>query len=255
MHEWIRDLTRELSPIYQLSITRHPELESDGGPAHNGDNLLPPVAVMPMPTLSVRDHVRRTLTERILAGVYQPGDRLIELQIARELGVSQGSVREALRELEASRIVHTEPHRGTRVRTVSPREMREAYLVRGLLEEAAAPAAARALKGRAEELWAECEAIVAAAGRGDLTEQAARNARFHRLIVAASGNGVLLRLWDALAFETRTRVQLSRPKADPVGDAATHRPIAKALEKGDGKAAARLLREHAESFAPPEPAP
>ncbi|QEL19790.1 GntR family transcriptional regulator [Limnoglobus roseus] len=210
---------------------------------------------MPIQTLSVRDHVRRTITERILAGVYQPGDRLIELQIARELGTSQGSVREALRELEASRIVETAPHRGTRVRTVSPQEMRESYLVRGLLEEAAAPMAAKAFKGNAEQLWNECDTIIACAERGELSEQAAHNAAFHRMIVAASGNGVLLRLWDTLAFETRTRVQLSRPKADPVGDAKTHRPIAKALENGDGKLAGRLLREHAEFFAPPADAP
>jgi DNA-binding GntR family transcriptional regulator len=58
---------------------------------------------------SVREQVRRTLTERILAGHYKPGDRLVELQIARELGASQGSVREARRELEASRLVESEP--------------------------------------------------------------------------------------------------------------------------------------------------
>jgi DNA-binding GntR family transcriptional regulator len=64
---------------------------------------------------SIRDQVRRTLTERILAGHYKPGDRLVETQIARELGTSQGSVREALRELEASRLVESNPRRSTRV--------------------------------------------------------------------------------------------------------------------------------------------
>ena len=87
---------------------------------------------------SVRDQVRRTLTERILAGHYKPGDRLVELQIARELGTSQGSVREALRELEASRLVESEPRRGTRVRVVSLKELQDAYFARGILEQAAA---------------------------------------------------------------------------------------------------------------------
>ena len=80
---------------------------------------------------SVRDQVRRTLTERILAGHYKPGDRLVELTIARELGTSQGSVREALRELEASRLVESEPRRGTRVRVISLKELQDAYFARG----------------------------------------------------------------------------------------------------------------------------
>src|SRR5258708_1295624 len=106
-----------------------------------------PRAPMSVQKASVRAQVRRTLTEPILLGQYQPGGRLIELQIARELGTSQGSVREALRELEASRLVETTPHRGTRVRMVGVAEIREAYSVRGLLEQAAAPTAAVALKG------------------------------------------------------------------------------------------------------------
>lgn len=202
---------------------------------------------------SVRDQVRRAITERIVTGHYQPGDRLVELQIARELGVSQGSVREALRELEASHLVETEPHRGTRVRVVSPREVREAYFARGLLEQAAAIPAAKAFKGNGDllrDLREACEAIVHAATARNLSDQAAWNTTFHRMIMEASGNGVLLRLWDSLAFETRTRVSLARPKADPVKDAKSHRPIVEAFELGDGRAAGRLLREHAESFAP-----
>src|ERR1700722_18894673 len=106
---------------------------------------------------SVRSQIRRTLTERILAGQCQPGERLIELQLAKELGTSQGSVREALRELEATRLVETTPHRGTRVRMVGVPEIREAYFARGLLEQAAAQTAAVALKGRAEELRKDVE--------------------------------------------------------------------------------------------------
>lgn len=201
---------------------------------------------------SVPDQVRRLITERIIAGQYQPGDRLIELQIAREMGVSQGSVREALRELEASRLVETEPNRGTRVRVVTPREIHEAYFARGLLEEAAAIDAARVLKGNAAGLWEEFEAILCAARAGDLSLQAAHNTAFHRLIMEAAANSVLLRLWESLAFETRTRVNMARRGADPVRDAETHRPIVEALDRGSGRIAGKLLREHAMSFAPPE---
>src|SRR3954469_16342168 len=107
----------------------------------------------------MRDQIRRTLVQRILDGYYQPGDRLVELQIARELKTSQGPVREALRELEALRLVESETYRGTRVRALSEREMEDAGRVRGMLEEAAAQWAAAVLKRNVSPLRAELEAI------------------------------------------------------------------------------------------------
>jgi len=199
---------------------------------------------------SVRDQVRRTLTERILARHYQPGDRLVEMQIARELGTSQGSVREALRELEASRLVESEPHRGTRVRVVSLKELQDAYFARGALEQAAAATAAKSFKGNVEQLRREFQGVLDAAEARDFGEQAAHVYAFHRRIVEASGNCVLLRLWDSLAIETRARVRLGWAAIDLQQVKASYEAILAALEKGDSRASARLLQEHAASFAP-----
>ncbi len=71
---------------------------------------------------------------------------------------------------------------------------------------------------------------------------------FHRLIVDASGNLVLLRLWDSLMLEVRTRIGLAQLDIDLTTAAETHVPIVEALDRGDGEAAARLLHEHAEFF-------
>ena len=199
---------------------------------------------------SVPAQVRRVLTERILAGHYQPGDRLVELQIARELGTSQGSVREAFRELEASRLVESEPHRGTRVRVITPREMREAYYARGILEQAAAKAAARAFKGDVSRLREMADAVLRAADKRNLTEQAASVYALHRAIVAASGNKTLLRLWESLALEIRVRVRLGWAPVDRERAGGSYDAILAALEAGDGRTAGRLLRQHAEAFAP-----
>src|SRR4051812_11787830 len=186
---------------------------------------------------SVPGQVRRVLTERILAGQYAPGERLIELQVARELGVSQGSVREALRELEASRLVQSEPHRGTRVRVIRLAEMREAYFVRGVLEEAAAEGAARSFKGKVTDLREHVAGVLAAAADGDFGEQAAHVFAIHHAIVAASGNSTLLRLWESLALETRVRIRLSWGDIDCTQVAASYDAIIAALERGDGKKA------------------
>jgi DNA-binding GntR family transcriptional regulator len=195
----------------------------------------------------IRGQIKRLLLARILDGTYRPGDRLLELQIARELNTSQGPVREALRELEALRMVECKAYCGTRVRGVNAREMREAYQVRGALEELAAPAAARSLKGNVAGLRVELEALRSAAKTRDLDAYAAHNLSLHRLIVEASGNSVLLRIWESLDFEARARVALERPIS--LREAAeTHQPIIDALNRGDGRLAARLLRAHAESF-------
>jgi DNA-binding GntR family transcriptional regulator len=199
---------------------------------------------------SVRDQVRRTLTERILTGHYQSGERLIELQIARELGTSQGSVREALRELEATRLVETTPNRGTRVRVVGVPEIREAYGVRGLLEQAAANTAAEAFKGSVEELREGVACILRAADAKQYADQAAAVYALHRKIVAASGNATLLRLWESLAFETWVRIRLGWGEINRRLAETSYDRIIAALERGDGEAAGQFLREHAEAFAP-----
>lgn len=198
----------------------------------------------------IRAQIRRVLLTRILDGTYRPGDRLKELQIAREFQTSQGPVREALRELEALRLVESETYRGTRVRAISPLEMREAAEVRGVLEQAAAAKAAGRLKGNAAPLHAELDALRAAAATGDLDAYSRCNMAFHRRIVEASGNAVMLRVWDSLMLEVRTRIGLNQLDLDLPAVAETHLPIIEALERGDGERAGSLLRAHAEMFIP-----
>ncbi len=196
----------------------------------------------------MRDQIRRVLVQRILEGYYKPGDRLVELQIARELKTSQGPVREALRDLEALRLVESETYRGTRVRALSEREREHAGMVRGVLEQTAAQWGAATLKGRVGALRAELEAMRCAAAIQDLDAYAEHNMTFHRAIVEASGNPVLVRVWDSLMLEVRTRIGLVQLAIDLAFAAETHVPIIDAFDRGDGETAGRLLREHAEMF-------
>ncbi len=200
----------------------------------------------------MREQVKRVLLNRILDGTYQPGERLVELQIAREMNTSQGPVREALRELEGLRIVESQTYRGTRVRGVSAREMREAYQVRAVLEELAVQLAISQIGANPEPLIAEVEAMAEAARLHDLDRFAEHDAAFHRLIVEASGNSVLLQVWDSLASEARTRINLLRATLSLEELAQLHQPIIDALVRGDGKTTVQLLREHFETAQPPD---
>src|SRR5579875_1646335 len=90
---------------------------------------------IPIPSRScIRDRIRDVLVARILDGTYPAGMRLKELTLAREFGVSQAPIREALRELEGSGLVTSERYRGTRVRGADYQEIRESYELRGLME-------------------------------------------------------------------------------------------------------------------------
>lgn len=194
------------------------------------------------------DRIRSELATRIFDGVLKPGDRLVELEIAREFDTSQTPVREAIRELESLGLVECAPYRGTRVRGISDREMVEAYTVRGVLEQLAAELAAPRLKGNVASIRTSLAAIHEAARIPDIDAYARHNMEFHRAIVVASDNQVLIQSWDRLSFEARVRLHL-RHHQEPnlVARAREHDAPVDALEAGDGVTAGRLLREHAES--------
>ena len=197
----------------------------------------------------LRDQVKDVLVERILDGVYGPGERIVEIRVAEEFGVSQAPVREALRELELLRLVVSEPFRGARVREVSPEELAEIYPVRAALEEVAARGATPALAGDVSALAAEVKAMRKAAKHGDVHDFIAHDVAFHRVIVDASGNRTLQELWRSLHVDLRTTITLIKHVEDLAGVAESHVPVLEAIEAGDAELAASVLRRHIESFA------
>jgi len=196
----------------------------------------------------LREQVKEVLLARILDGVYAPGDRLVEIQLAGELGVSQAPVREALRELETLRFVFSEPFKGTRVRGVSREEVVEIYPVRAALEGLAARLAAVGLRGEVDPLRDLFEAMLRAAEAGDLREQVALDVAFHRRNVEAAGNRTLLETWASLRIEARTLITFLKADIDLLDLAETHRPVLEALADRDPDRAETSLRRHVESF-------
>ena len=89
-----------------------------------------------------REEIREKLIEDILYGRLAPGARIVETRIAQQLGVSQGPVREALRDLELLGFVVSSPFRGTQVRQISTDDLLEIYPIRAALEGVAARGAA-----------------------------------------------------------------------------------------------------------------
>jgi DNA-binding GntR family transcriptional regulator len=181
---------------------------------------------------SMRDHITHVLMDQIINGVYPPGERLIELQIAKEMNTSQGPVREALRDLEGLGLVISERYKGTRVRAISDRELKESYQIRAVLEDLAARLAAPKLKDNTKVLEVELAALTKGAKAANRATYADHSLAFHRAIVEASGNRTLLAVWQSVLLESRFRFTISRMTD------------AELLARVAGK----LLREHIEQF-------
>ena len=198
------------------------------------------------PSLSGR--IRKTLIERIATGHYKSGERLIELKLAEEFGTSQLPVREALRDLEMAGLVTSKPRRGSFVKPFATSAQREIYLVRGALEEAAARLATTSLALDIMVLQREVDGMRQAARTRNIEQMIVHSVQFHRMIVAAAGNELLLKLWDSLHLEIHTRVTLYEPGIDFMAAAESHQPIVDAIRARDVELACRLSREHQAYF-------
>lgn len=194
---------------------------------------------------SLREQVRDLLLDRIVAGEYPPGSRLVETRIAEELGVSQAPVREALRDLEQlSCVVHT-PFRGCSVRGLSADDLLEAYPVRGALEGLAARlAASRISSDQLDVLAQQVDAMRAATRSADVAAESAADATFHATIIEAAANSVLSRQWHQLQPFARTFISLALPNSEHGDLADRHLPILDALRSHDAAAAEAAMHEH-----------
>ncbi|HEX6399850.1 MAG TPA: GntR family transcriptional regulator [Actinomycetota bacterium] len=191
------------------------------------------------------DQVKERILEGILTGHYPPDSRIVETQVARELGTSQAPVREALRGLEALGVVEIAPFRGARVRRPSRREIIEAYSVRSTLETLAARLALpRMTQDDIVELARHHDTMQAAARAGDGHAVAEADARFHARIVELADNGTLERVWRSLEPFSRTYLTLAVPGADPQWSADLHGPILDALRSRDVNAVVASLEHH-----------
>jgi DNA-binding GntR family transcriptional regulator len=198
---------------------------------------------------SARDRIRWALLKRISEGVYRPGERLKEMKLAQEFDVSQAPVREVFRELETLGVLASRRYRGTHVREISSRENRDAYQLRGYLEEIAVQLIpAEKLKDAIQSIEELQASMRTAAQTGDMDGFARANTLFHRSIVSISSNQTLVKVWESLEIGMLSRLNLQKNEKKLRSLADIHQPIVDSLKLGDLKQAGVLLREHAFSF-------
>ena len=191
------------------------------------------------------DQVKDHLLQAILSGHYPPGSRIVETRVARELGLSQAPVREALRDLGTLGVVEITAFQGARVRRPTKADLLEALDVRLELESLGARLAiSRLSEADGCQLQEFVDGMVRAAIAGDTREEARIDAAFHARIIDIAGNGTLGWVWRHLEPVSRTQITFEIPSVDPQQIANLHQPILDALRLGDAAAAREAIRCH-----------
>jgi len=187
------------------------------------------------------------LSLAIQSGLYAPGQRLIETSLTKQLGVSRGSLREALRRLAADGLVTLKPHHSATVRMMDHRAVIAILEVREVLEGLAASQAAKKIgeqenRERALELKLEVKREQA---EGDIGEFLENNIDFHHAIIDLTGNRVLYQQVEQLQIPSTRAVLLEKITRDKwVRSLSDHMAIVDAILDGDALLAEHLMRAH-----------
>jgi len=156
-------------------------------------------------TQNKRNVLRKDIANKIRAAIFSgrlaPGDKILETYWAKELGVSQGPVREAIRDLDSIGLVETIPFKGSRVKKMSDKYVVDNYNVRMWLEVKSVKDAIYLLAD--EDLMTLCKKLdevlremCNCAQIGNLSSFSSCDATFHRLVIEATSNEVLLNTWS-----------------------------------------------------------
>ncbi|MEU0373470.1 GntR family transcriptional regulator [Streptomyces sp. NPDC006283] len=198
---------------------------------------------------SLRDQIREHIVEGIVSGRWKPGERIVERRIATELEVSQTPVREALRELESLRLIESAPNKGVRVRSLTAADLEESYPVRAGLEQIAAELAADRLADDCSALTPHVTALYEADAAGDSAAQVRHTVAFHRELVKAASNGVLLHTWEGLGIEVFTALSIRWLGTVQKSYAEEHQDLVEAFRRRDPEIGA-LVKAHVLGCAP-----
>ncbi len=177
----------------------------------------------------------------ILDGRRRPGSRLAQQALARQFGVAQSVIREALLELQARGLVEASYNRGLFVSHIDAQRLLESFEVREAHERLAVRLCCeRTTRADLRQLAQTAERAYSLGKAGRLDEMGALDREFHQRLVRLSGNGMLVRLAESHWVLGKT-VRIGR---DPRVVRAEHLAILKAIEAGDADEAERVVRDH-----------
>ena len=186
------------------------------------------------------------LSQEILSGRSDPGERLVEEQLTRRLGISRAPLREALRLLAQQGLVEHIPRRGVRVATLSDEDVRELYEVRDVLERHAVQS--RPADADLSGLHVALEVMRKATESGDRMTIADAHRSFHVAVVALGGNRQLTQLYESVLVRIQLYMAVNLRREAEAADAADgvhrHERLMAAVQRGDADEVLEELSTH-----------
>ncbi len=198
------------------------------------------------PHRSIRAHIADAIRSAILAGELQSGQRLVERELAEQMGTSRAPIREALLQLEQEGFVETTPYRQTRVAGVNEVEVRELLLpIRTALE---AFALRRFMMMRDEKVWQSLLETVAemqlAATQEDRAGVVEEDLEYHRVLMQAAGYPHAIRLWASITPIILRTFYIGTTKRSLVETVTGHETLLAAIRSGNVAKAEQVLSDH-----------
>lgn len=197
----------------------------------------------------LREIVFETLREAIISGQLAPGERLMEVQLAEDMGVSRTPVREAIRKLELEGFVVMVPRKGAYVADMTAKDVADVFEIRAALESLACGLAAeRITEGELDELEKMLHRVADSVGQHDLEALVQADTDFHDMLYRASRNQRLVQIISNL------REQIQRFRAISLAAPGRmqqtleeHKRLVEAVAERDVARAAQLAQEHIEN--------
>lgn len=195
---------------------------------------------------TLRKEIRDYIQQQIASGRFKAGDRIVETQMARELGVSQAPVREAILELAAMGLLEERPYSGSFIRKLTAADIEDIYNTRAFLDEYAARRAAQRIGlEQLEKMEALLREMDEAENPHDFVE---KDIAFHAMVVDAAGSPALKKVWESLRLVEWTGLSVAVTRNTLPELAKQHWQIFRLLERHADHTAGAYMFLHIKNF-------
>lgn len=201
---------------------------------------------MPIQRATYKDHVIQYIYTALQENRYQPGDKILESQLAEELGISRAPIREALAELVSSGLLTYKPQVGNFIASMSEKEIIDSYIARGILEGAAAAEAIHFITvaeiSGLEKMTRQMEALARSGQRKELIDI---GQQFHEAIFQRCQNTQIVHFTKLLSLKLHLLFYKYWAKLySPEEIRERHLEIVNAIKQQDPEHLERLIRQH-----------
>lgn len=194
---------------------------------------------------NISEELVKYIKQQIISGELNPGDRIVETKLARELGVSQTPVREAIRHLHGEGIITIVPNKGPMVRTLDMKDVFEIYSVRSMLEGLAIRLATQnASDEQIAEVESFYEQMKLKLHDDSIPSLLPDSSHIHRIIIDMSSHSRLINMYQSISFQISLVNRLLGAKSTKQKEVDQHLELIEVLRNREPDIAEQTMRKH-----------